>query len=614
MHFADAIEGLLDSYNSIDIRTAAFIENNSWQSAVTVVRFRKESTDELEKIHAKLREENGIIENEIFRVSLHSYPITKWKSFRENWYKKFISLRDDYTVNIIGVGELNEEQTEPMDILNNDYVNKDWKSYCVSKHTSRTGINAKLKQHDKKAIENGFMSIQEYISTIFEIGGGMLGDQGNNMIVAPVYLRISSVEFEDKTIKINCSGIPSPLDLTVTFYELDHNKMPRNPKKRERFSYGPTGYSKSVQEFTITKELEDFSQEDYFRIRIFRKNVPVEYNSNYVNFCQTEPRFKLSDEPFLKELFRLREYYQNLRQLLEVHFSGYTIKADENTNRIYLQLCLIIEEILNYPDFSELRKNDWKPLENLLFYHQDYAEEDWEYGGRQMCADFISEIEKLFIKHGQKEFQLEPQDIKNLDATQNFIQNYQIEKKESDIQFKKYAEKAGTEFNKKLSKTGKEAKPELQSEIKPKPLSGNKRWDVFISHASEDKNDVARPFADGLIEQGLDVWYDEFSLKWGDGLMESINHGLANSLFGIVIFSPNFFKNKWPKLELEALIELTKPGEKKILPLRYQLSHDELKKLSPIISGKLSRSWDDGLDALTKEVRELVQEKKIKLS
>jgi len=131
----------------------------------------------------------------------------------------------------------------------------------------------------------------------------------------------------------------------------------------------------------------------------------------------------------------------------------------------------------------------------------------------------------------------------------------------------------------------------------------SKKWDVFISHASEDKSDVAGPFAKKLVKTGINVWYDEFSLKWGDGLMDSINQGLANSLFGIVIFSPNFFQKKWPKLELEALIELTKPGEKKILPLRYKLSHEELKKQVPIISGKLSRSWDDGLEALVKEVK-----------
>jgi len=31
-------------------------------------------------------------------------------------------------------------------------------------------------------------------------------------------------------------------------------------------------------------------------------------------------------------------------------------------------------------------------------------------------------------------------------------------------------------------------------------------WDVFISHASEDKAEVARPLAEVLIGMGFSVW------------------------------------------------------------------------------------------------------------
>jgi hypothetical protein len=47
--------------------------------------------------------------------------------------------------------------------------------------------------------------------------------------------------------------------------------------------------------------------------------------------------------------------------------------------------------------------------------------------------------------------------------------------------------------------------------------------DVFISHASEDKADVARPLADLLVDRALDVWYDEFTLTVGDSLRRSID-------------------------------------------------------------------------------------------
>lgn len=62
-----------------------------------------------------------------------------------------------------------------------------------------------------------------------------------------------------------------------------------------------------------------------------------------------------------------------------------------------------------------------------------------------------------------------------------------------------------------------------------------KTYDVFISHASEDKDEVVRPLAQALINQGLKVWYDEFELKIGDSLRRKIDKGLANSNFGIVV-------------------------------------------------------------------------------
>jgi hypothetical protein len=67
-------------------------------------------------------------------------------------------------------------------------------------------------------------------------------------------------------------------------------------------------------------------------------------------------------------------------------------------------------------------------------------------------------------------------------------------------------------------------------------------WDLFISHASEDKDDVARPLADLFIQQGLKVWYDEYTLTVGDSLRRSIDRGLAGCRYGLVIFSPDFFQ------------------------------------------------------------------------
>jgi hypothetical protein len=53
----------------------------------------------------------------------------------------------------------------------------------------------------------------------------------------------------------------------------------------------------------------------------------------------------------------------------------------------------------------------------------------------------------------------------------------------------------------------------VRDNIPPPTESGGETHDVFISHASEDKDDFVRPLANALIEQGLNVWYDEMTLR-----------------------------------------------------------------------------------------------------
>lgn len=93
------------------------------------------------------------------------------------------------------------------------------------------------------------------------------------------------------------------------------------------------------------------------------------------------------------------------------------------------------------------------------------------------------------------------------------------------------------------------------------------RWDVFVSHASEDKDGFVRPLVDLLENMGLKMWYDEFSLTVGDSLRRSIDHGLSHSNYGVVVISPSFLAKEWPQRELDGLSSLETDGRTKILPV-----------------------------------------------
>ena len=81
----------------------------------------------------------------------------------------------------------------------------------------------------------------------------------------------------------------------------------------------------------------------------------------------------------------------------------------------------------------------------------------------------------------------------------------------------------------------------------------HKHYDVFISHASEDKDSFVRPLANMLEQTGLKVWYDEFSLRLGDSLSASIDKGIMDSRYGILILSPNFLNKNWTDYEYRSL-------------------------------------------------------------
>ncbi len=113
-------------------------------------------------------------------------------------------------------------------------------------------------------------------------------------------------------------------------------------------------------------------------------------------------------------------------------------------------------------------------------------------------------------------------------------------------------------------------------------------YDAFISHATEDKEDLVRPLADILKNMGYAIWYDEFQLRVGDSLRRSIDKGLASSRFGIVVLSPSFFAKQWPQYELDGLVAKEIVGDKVILPLWHKVSKNEVIGYSPTLADKVA--------------------------
>ncbi len=132
--------------------------------------------------------------------------------------------------------------------------------------------------------------------------------------------------------------------------------------------------------------------------------------------------------------------------------------------------------------------------------------------------------------------------------------------------------------------------------------TGAEEFDLFISHATEDKEGIVRDLVAALERRGVRVWFDETQLRIGDSLRRKIDAGLARSRFGLVVVSHAFFAKNWPQYELDGLVSLEMAGRQRILPVWHEITKDEVLDYSPSLADKVA------LSTATYTVEEIAQE------
>tara|TARA_R110000772_G_scaffold226474_1_gene337137 strand:+ start:18071 stop:18751 length:681 start_codon:yes stop_codon:yes gene_type:complete len=148
----------------------------------------------------------------------------------------------------------------------------------------------------------------------------------------------------------------------------------------------------------------------------------------------------------------------------------------------------------------------------------------------------------------------------------------------------------------------------VRENVPPPTETGGETHDVFISHASEDKDDFVRPLANALINEGLNVWYDEMTLRIGDSLRQKIDKGLANSRVGLVVLSPSFISKGWTNYELDGIVTRTISGEQVLLPIWHNITKQQVVDYSPSLADKVARSTaTHTIDEIAAEIAELIR-------
>lgn len=130
------------------------------------------------------------------------------------------------------------------------------------------------------------------------------------------------------------------------------------------------------------------------------------------------------------------------------------------------------------------------------------------------------------------------------------------------------------------------------------------KYDVFVSHACEDKE----PFVNGLVKElemrNIKVWYDRNDIKWGDSIRNKIDEGLRNSRFGIIVISKTYLKKYWTNYEFDALLNKESYGGKMVLPIWHEVTKQDVTQYSPSLAGRMALNT---ISYTTEEIAEELQ-------
>lgn len=141
----------------------------------------------------------------------------------------------------------------------------------------------------------------------------------------------------------------------------------------------------------------------------------------------------------------------------------------------------------------------------------------------------------------------------------------------------------------------------------------SKLYDVFISHASEDKESFVVPLVESLQNSDIRVWYDSIEMQWGKSLREQIDNGIKRSKYAIIVLSKNFFAKQWPKRELDGILAKEEIDGSSPLPIWYNISKEEVYNFSPTLSGLYSLSTDKySIEDICHSFKLILEKEKIK--
>ena len=122
---------------------------------------------------------------------------------------------------------------------------------------------------------------------------------------------------------------------------------------------------------------------------------------------------------------------------------------------------------------------------------------------------------------------------------------------------------------------------------------------VFLCHASEDKA-LVRRIAEDLTANGVEVYYDEWCINYGDSIRQRIDEGLQACTHFVVLLTENSLEKAWVNAEIDAGFVQRLGGKCRFVPLRYQLAIEDVSPLLAAIHAPEITDYDADIESLVK--------------
>jgi hypothetical protein len=130
--------------------------------------------------------------------------------------------------------------------------------------------------------------------------------------------------------------------------------------------------------------------------------------------------------------------------------------------------------------------------------------------------------------------------------------------------------------------------------------------DVFLCHAWDDRQGIAKQLHDLLVVAGVKVWFSEKDVQLGQPLMLAIDKGLANSRIGLVLVTPALIarlpNEGVAEKELSALL-----AGNQLVPIVHNTTYAALRNVSPLLASRTGLDTaEDSMEVVAAKIAELV--------